>query len=181
MRNATLALGAVLLAPTMLAAQATPVGWSRVIVPRACIPQENPCTPREGLIWQSDNTVPTYPEVMRQVGIGALVTVRFDVLPGGGVDPSSVQVTQSGNRAFEQPTIRAIQRWHFATEAPDRPEGPITLEFKLLYAGTEGCLPHSPTPSQVAWMPGGEYRELIVTSGCPIILRRDEIQPRRKG
>lgn len=51
MRNATLALGAVLLAPTMLAAQATPVGWSRVIVPRACIPQENPCTPREGLIW----------------------------------------------------------------------------------------------------------------------------------
>lgn len=56
---------------------------------------------------------PTYPPVMKDVGIEGVVRLRFVVSAAGRVEGSSVQVISSTNKAFEQPAINAIKRWTF--------------------------------------------------------------------
>lgn len=57
--------------------------------------------------------VPTYPEVMKQVGIEGVVRLRFVVGADGRVEGNSVQVVSSTNKAFEPPAIAAIKKWTF--------------------------------------------------------------------
>jgi protein TonB len=54
---------------------------------------------------------PDYPSALRQAGIGGEVLVEFSVDATGRV--LSARVLKSTRREFEEPTLRAVQRWHF--------------------------------------------------------------------
>ncbi len=56
---------------------------------------------------------PSYPPALRQVGVEGSVRLRYVVGTDGKVEPGSVEVLMSTNKAFEAPAIEAITRSHF--------------------------------------------------------------------
>lgn len=54
---------------------------------------------------------PTYPSALRSDGIEGVVMVEFDVDVKGRV--VSARVRESTDRAFDEPTIRAVLQWRF--------------------------------------------------------------------
>lgn len=149
--------------------------WSRLTHRPACPPAES-CPWRPGLLWDTTNVMPRYPEVMRQVGIAGSVDFTFAVDSSGRVDPNSIQVVRSTNRAFEPPTFVAAKQWRFElSEAPGRPHDPIPMQFRMRFAIEEGCAGSSRTSH--AWLARDARPELLFLV-CPIrLVPRDQIRP----
>ncbi len=53
--------------------------------------------------------VPAYPPALKQVGVSGNVTLHFVVGIDGKIEPGSMQVISSTNKAFEEPAIDAIE------------------------------------------------------------------------
>lgn len=56
---------------------------------------------------------PIYPEVMKSVGIEGVVRLRFVVGINGRVEPSTIQVISSSNKAFENAAVEGIKKLLF--------------------------------------------------------------------
>ncbi len=52
--------------------------------------------------------LPKYPQVLQQAGISGLVKVRFVVDTTGRVEPTSIKVTESTHRGFEDPARESV-------------------------------------------------------------------------
>lgn len=61
-----------------------------------------------------------YPPLLKDAGIEGAVTLKFVVNPDGHVDPSSIQILSSTNKAFEKPARELIQQSIFR---PGRMQG----------------------------------------------------------
>lgn len=76
---------------------------------------------------------PTYPSALKNSGIEGVVMVEFDVDTKGRV--VSARVRQSTDRAFEDPTLRAVLNWRFEPGRKDGRAVPfrmvIPVNFKL--------------------------------------------------
>lgn len=55
-------------------------------------------------------TMPAYPDVMKSVGIEGVVRLRFVVGTNGRVEPNTIQVVSSSNKAFEPAAVNGIQK-----------------------------------------------------------------------
>lgn len=179
MRNVTLALGATLLAPTLLSAQATPADWSRVTMPPSCYPVDS-CGVRLGLAWDTTNAIPVYPSIMRAVGIMGMVVVHFEVTDSGTVDPGSIAVVSSTNRAFEVPVSEAIRQWKLPSAAPERPAGKIPIDFTVRFALATNCR-KGPTPASSGFTGTWTHLELVVIAPCRALVPRNQVHPFKKG
>lgn len=170
-------LGAIALVctPADATAQVEAADWSRIIRvhgPRVCQPSRE-CPVHVGLVWDSTNTFPKYPEVLRAVGIGGEAVVRFRVGEAGAVESASVAVVRSSNRAFDQNSMDAISRWRFGVEAEERPAGPIEVEVRVIYAQMGRC-PDNIQQTLTGW---AGFNQLVVTS-CQILIPRSQLLPR---
>ncbi|MDX2207419.1 MAG: energy transducer TonB [Gemmatimonadales bacterium] len=56
---------------------------------------------------------PVYPEVMKSVGIEGVVRLRFVVGTDGRVEPNTIQVVSSSNKAFENAAVEGIKKLRF--------------------------------------------------------------------
>ncbi|MDZ4259488.1 MAG: energy transducer TonB [Gemmatimonadales bacterium] len=56
---------------------------------------------------------PVYPEVMKSVGIEGVVRLRFVVGTDGKVEPNTIQVVSSSNKAFENAAVEGIKKLRF--------------------------------------------------------------------
>lgn len=76
---------------------------------------------------------PTYPSSLKNSGIEGVVMVEFDVDTKGRV--ISARVRESTDRAFEDPTLRAVLNWRFEPGRKDGRAVPfrmkIPVNFKL--------------------------------------------------
>ncbi len=68
---------------------------------------------------------PDYPTALKHAGVTGSVLVEFTVDPAGEV--ASVRMVRSTDRAFEEPTLRAVRRWKFE---PGRVNG-AAVSFRL--------------------------------------------------
>ncbi|MDH5643633.1 MAG: energy transducer TonB, partial [Gemmatimonadota bacterium] len=57
---------------------------------------------------------PRYPEMLRQAGMEGWVLLEFVVDTSGAVEPGSVQIVESSNRAFDRPALDMIERSRFS-------------------------------------------------------------------
>ena len=69
---------------------------------------------------------PAYPSALKNSGAEGVGMVEFDVDTKGRV--VSARVRQSSDRAFEEPTFRAVLNWRFA---PGRKDGRAVL-FRMV-------------------------------------------------
>jgi TonB family protein len=170
-------LGVIALAglPTSVVAQANATDWSRIIHPYSSLQctTERPCPARIGLVWDSTNAFPKYPQVLAGVGVGGEVVVRFRVGEAGAVESASVAVVKSTNRAFDQNSMDAISRWRFGSEADGRPAGPIETEVRVTFARMDRC-PDTVQGIGTGW---AGFNQLVVTS-CSVLIRRSQVPPR---
>lgn len=172
MRNFVGTVTALVLLATTLPAQDS--AWSWLTSRPNCPPAES-CPWRPGLLWDTTNVMPRYPEVMRAVGITGYVDLTFGVDSTGHVDPRSVRVDSSTNRAFEPRAVAAVKGWQFeSSAAPGRPTAPIPMRFRLVYALVHGCRGE---PDFYAWGPRGARHELIVLACEARLVPRDQIRP----
>jgi len=78
-------------------------------------------------------TSPTYPSALKNEGIEGVVMIEFDVDTKGRV--VSARVRQSSDRAFDEPTLRAVLNWRFEPGRKDGRAVPfrmvIPVNFKL--------------------------------------------------
>jgi TonB family protein len=170
-------LGAIALVccPAAVVAQTDATEWSRIIRVNSwnqCT-TERPCPARTGLVWDSTNAFPKYPEVMAGVGVGGEVVVRFRVGEAGAVESGSEAVMKSSNRAFDQHSMDAISRWRFGVEAEGRPAGPIEVEVRVIYAQMGRC-PDNIRQSGTGW---AGTNQLVVTT-CSVLIPRSQLLPR---
>lgn len=56
---------------------------------------------------------PVYPEVMKGVGIEGVVRLRFVVGTNGKVEPNTIQVISSSNKAFENAAVEGLKKLVF--------------------------------------------------------------------
>jgi TonB family protein len=170
-------LGAIALVftPAYATAQADAADWSRIIRVYSwnqCT-SERPCPARPGLVWDSTNAFPRYPEVMAGVGIGGEAVVRFRVGEAGAVESGSVAVVKSTNRAFDQNSMDAISRWRFGVEAEGRPAGHIEVEVRVIYAQMGRC------PDNIRQVgTGWAGSNLLVVTTCSVMIPRSQLLPR---
>jgi TonB family protein len=62
----------------------------------------------DGGVRQSNCLAPKYPPALRTVGVSGSVAVRYVVGIDGKIEPNSITVLNSANKAFEAPAIDAI-------------------------------------------------------------------------
>lgn len=173
-RPLLLALGTIVLlcTPALAAAQVAASGWSRIIHAygsHQCTPAR-PCPQRTGLVWDSTNAIPKYPEVLGAVGIGGEVLLTFQVGEDGAVDSNSIAVVRTNQQAFVRNSIAAVHRWRFGVEADGRPEGPITVEFHLIFARMGRC--DGPRETDAGW---AGWNQMVITI-CSILRPRSSLQ-----
>jgi TonB family protein len=148
-----------------------------VFTPTAC--QAEPCGAPVILIGDFTNKPPEYPQIMRSVGIDGRVEVEFVVTPGGTVDRASVVVRSSTNRSFERNTIRAVEKWQFATRDGSGPPMPTRYAVRVDYrlnprrATTGGRA----DPGGPGWAMIDSHPVLTVTSAQNVLIPRDQIRP----
>lgn len=174
MQWVTMGTIALLCTPTHSAAQVEAGDWSRIIQPRQCLPNR-PCPPRTGLVWDSSNAFPRYPEVMAAVGIGGEVVLAFRVNEAGVVESGSIAILRTSNQAFVQTSVDRVSRWRFAVDGEGRPSGPIIVEVQLTFAHMGMC-PDNIRRNATGW---GRFNQFVVTT-CSVRIPRDQLQ-RRPG
>ncbi|HRP09270.1 MAG TPA: TonB family protein [Gemmatimonadales bacterium] len=91
------------------------------------------------LAWQSSNQVPSYPEVMRAVGIPGEVDVSFIVNPDGSVDESSITITRFSNRAFIPSVRNAVASWRLPLYPESGRSGAIRTDLSVSFALLGRC------------------------------------------
>lgn len=156
-----LLVAVILVLPVSLAAQDDFGPWLRVIQPRVCAAVDV-CAPRSGLIWDSSNVVPRYPEVLKAAGIGGDVEVSFRVFRDGAVDPASVRMVRRSHGALQWLAIGAVRQWRFGTAVDRRPSEADRVRLQLLFAHEGLCRPGDEGTQRTAW--ATDYQ--LVVSTC---------------
>lgn len=150
---------ALVVAAQPAAAQGAPADWSRILRERWCHP-EQPCPPRQGLVWDSANASPKYPEVLRGVGVGGEVVLSFTVGTTGVVNPGSVMVVRTSNRAFNAAAITAVQGWTFGADGEQRIPDSVPVQLHLIFA-SQGVCPTDDDRQRIGW---GAWNQLVVSA-----------------
>jgi protein TonB len=78
---------------------------------------------------------PSYPYDMKQAGIAGAVLVEFVVDSSGQV--SDACVVRSNQREFEEPTLRAVLRWHFEPGTRHGRKVPFRMQVPVTFALNE--------------------------------------------
>ncbi len=169
------ALGMIvlLLLPAPVSAQDASGDWSHIIRARECHP-DSPCQPREGILWDSANVTPTYPGVMKAVGVDGETVLTFHVRADGLVDSSSVAVVRASNQAFVRTSIEAVRGWRFGVEAEGRPSGSIPIQVHLIFSHQGACNGSPQTPQ-----PGWAAANRLVIGACVATVPKSQL--RRPG
>lgn len=139
-----LAVALVVGLPLPLLAQGPASDWARVIRHRDCHPADA-CPPRRGMVWDTTNAAPAYPEVLRAVGIGGDAEIAFHVRADGTVEPGSVTAVRASHPVFQRSAIEAARRWRFGTELAGRPAEAISLRMHLIFSQIGPCRGGGPT------------------------------------
>lgn len=153
------------------AAQATQGDWSRILRDRTCTP-EIACPPRAGMVWDSTNTGPRYPEVLKQVGIGGEVVVSFTVNADGAVDTNSVSVVRTSSQAFTGMAIQAVRRWRFRADSGQRLPASVSAQVQLIFSH-EGSCGDATSQQRMGWAAWNQ----LVTRTCVRSIPRDQVRP----
>ncbi len=166
-----LVLSVVLMTPGAAPAQDFLGGdWSRIIRSRSC-PVKQDCTPRQGLVWDSTNALPSYPPALWGAGMGGDAVVSFRVGPDGAVDSSSVTIVRASNTSFAAPSIRAVLRWRFGFETEGRPAaaGPVQVHFVFAH---QGDCKGTPRERWSAWAAPNQ----VVIGACVTVIPRSQLR-----
>ncbi|HRP07021.1 MAG TPA: TonB family protein [Gemmatimonadales bacterium] len=123
------------------------------------------------MLWDSANAAPRYPVVMQQVGIGGEAVLSFRVSPDGVVEPGSVAVLSASNDAFVRGSVEAVSSWRFRTQIEQRPQEPVPVQVKLIFAHLGSCQ-GSPAQQHIGW--GADNQ--LVTATCVERIHRDQVQ-----
>lgn len=163
-------VGVILAAPPA-SAQGASTEWSRILRERWCHP-EQPCPPRQGLVWDTANASPRYPEVLRGVGVGGEVVLSFTVGTTGAVNPASVTVVRTSNRAFNDVAITAVHGWRFGADGEQRIPESVPVQLHLIFAH-HGVCPTDDDRQRIGWGAGNQ----LVVSGCVRRVPRNRLTP----
>lgn len=160
---------AIALKPPIAMAQ-EPVWIVDARINQFCHPPDS-CVLRGGLIWDTTNVTPRYPEVMRSVGIDGEVLVTFGIRPDGSVADSSIVITRITNRAFEQSVRDAVRRWKFRIESSDHPTAAIPTAMSVIFALADGCSEGMTRPITSLMVRAAETRLIVMACRDRLISR----------